>query len=145
TTQLRLVHLESRDLPSMTGMPMADMDAALALVPDAMVTARAIQSGAWSNASTWLNGHVPTANDNVFIPGGDAVTLDSITAPVHTIRLDGTLQFASPGTLRLYVDTLVVNNSGRLVISTTGAANITFTDSGPIDTMWDPTLISRGL
>jgi hypothetical protein len=139
-------NLEARDVPTAYGT------AALALVTNAAVTAQAVQSGAWSDPNTWLGRIVPAANANVLIPSLTSVTLDTTTNPVHTIRVDGTLQFATNLDTNLLVDTLVVNQTGSLVIGTPAnpiAANhhavITFTASGTIDTSWDPNLISRGL
>src|SRR5262245_39326912 len=66
--------------------PPESSDAALALVPDAQVTAQAVRSGAWSSPGTWQNSVVPTANANVLIPVGDTVTVDTTTASLHTLR-----------------------------------------------------------
>jgi hypothetical protein len=128
------------------------MTQALALVPDGAMTALAVQSGNWSDPNTWQNGTVPDANANVLVPSQTTVTLDTTSNPVHTVRVDGTLQFAANVDTNLLVDTLVVNMAGSLVIGT--AANpipanhhaaITFTSDGPIDRTWDPMALSRGL
>src|SRR5262245_20861823 len=126
--------------------------AALALVPDHDVTARAVQSGAWSSASTWQGGLVPAAGADVLIPDALTVTVDGVTNTVHTVRVDGTLQFATDRTTELRVDTLVVNEDGSLLMGTTAnpvaaavRASVTFTNTGPLDPMWDPHFLSRGL
>jgi hypothetical protein len=127
--------------------------AVLALVPDAAVTAMAIRPGLWSSPYTWREGHAPTANANVLIPLGVAVLVDNVfVAPLHTIRLDGTLIFSPHSNTGLSVDTLVVNGPGTLTIGTAAApidgahtATLTFTDSAPINTSWDPQQLSRGL
>jgi hypothetical protein len=134
-------------------VPMGDMNAALALVPNSTVTNTAVQSGSWSSPSTWKGGQVPGANANVLIPIGLAVTVDGVeTASPHTIRVDGTLQFAATKNTSLTVDTLVVNVTGTFDMGTATnpiasgvTATLTFSDNGAINTMWDPTLISRGL
>jgi hypothetical protein len=141
--QLNLELLERRDLLTMT-MPPGEMAAALALVPDSAVTDQAVRSGLWSSPSTWQNGWVPGPSDNVLIPTLDAVTVDAL-ASANTIRVDGTLRFKATASPHLFVDTMVVNMDGSLVIQTSNPATITFTDNGPIDTMWDPMLLSRGL
>jgi hypothetical protein len=134
----------------LTGL--TDMQAVLALVPNAAVTNTAVHSGAWSQASTWLGGHIPAANANVLISTGVTVTLNTSTASLHTVRVDGTLQFATNINTALTVDTLVVSDCANLIIgmaaqpiAPTVHAVITFTDAAPINTSWDPTLISRGL
>ena len=146
STKLQFESLETRDLP--TGYATA----ALALVPDAPANAVAVQSGNWSDPNTWLGGAVPDANANVVVPTLLSVTVDGTTNPVHTVRVDGTLQFATNANTDLFVDTLVVNVLGSLVIGTAAnpiavgsTAAITFTSNGPIDTVWDPNEISRGL
>src|SRR5262245_12789698 len=72
----------------------AYMMAVMNLVPDAAVTDTAVQNGAWSNPSTWQSGQLPANNANVLIPMGLSVTVDNLVAArLHTIRVDGTLQF----------------------------------------------------
>ena len=139
--------LESRELLSVDTSA-----AALALVPDSAVTAQAVHSGNWSEPGTWQNRIVPTANANVLIPSQISVTLDGTTNPLHWVRIDGTLQFAPNTDTNLIVDTVVETMNGTLQIGTATSpipavhhAGITFTSNGPINTTWDPTLVSRGL
>ena len=147
SANLHLESLEARNLLS------TDLGAAaLALVPDAAVTAQAIRGGNWSDPNTWQNGVVPAANANVLIPTQISVTVDGATNSVHWVRVDGTLQFSATADTNLLVDTLVVTMNGSLVIGTAANpipaqhhASITFTSNGPIDTTWDPNLLSRGL
>jgi hypothetical protein len=150
STKLHFDTLESREL--LTGSLSSTIASTLALVPDSAVTDRAIQNGNWSDPNTWQNGVVPGANENVLIPAQLSVSLDTTTNPVHTVRVDGTLQFANNQDTNLLVDTLVVNVGGSLVIGTASnpiaaadRAQITFTSNGPIDTVWDPNSLSRGL
>jgi hypothetical protein len=125
----------------------------LELVPDTAVTHSAIRDGAWSDRSTWKDGTAPGTGANVLIPKDRTVTLDHVgNVDLHTIRVDGKLQFASDRDTALRVDTLVVVPGGRLIIGTAKQpigvgkqARLVFTDRGPIDTKWDPTLLSRGL
>src|SRR5262249_49631239 len=115
---LQMEPLEARELLSGMNMASGEMAATLALVPDSAVTATAAGSGAWSTPATWQDGRAPTANANVLIPTGNTVTLDTATSPLHTLRVDGTLQFAAAQNTALVVDTLVVNMQGVLVIGT---------------------------
>jgi hypothetical protein len=147
SAKLQLEILESRDLLS------TDVAAAaLALVPNTAVTAQAVQSGNWSSPATWHNGLLPAANANVLIPAQVSVTIDGTTPAIHSLRIDGTLQFATNVDTNLLVDTLVVNMTGSLVIGTAANpisplhhATVTFTANGPINTVWDPNSLSRGL
>jgi hypothetical protein len=153
SSNLSVEQFEPRTLMSGMGMPTGDMDAALSLVSYAAVTNTAVQNGSWSTPSTWQGGKVPGANANVLIPTGLAVTVDrALTPSLHTIRVDGTLQFATNKTTSLSVDTLVVTATGTFDMGTAAApvaagvtATLTFTDQAAINTVWDPHLISRGL
>ncbi len=125
----------------------------LDLVPDAAVTHSAVKDGVWSDKETWTGGTPPAAGANVLIPKGITVTLDhASTISLHTVRIDGKLQFAAHRDTALRVDTLVVVPGGRLTIGTADRpiaagkqARLVFSDAGPIDTKWDPSLLSRGL
>lgn len=127
--------------------------AMLALVSPEAATHRAIHNGTWANRGTWANGKIPAAGAKVWIPRGITVTLDQVLTTAHrTIRVDGTLRFDPAQDTSLIVDTLVVAPFGRLVIGTKEqpiaadkTASIIFSDEGPIDSKWDPELLSRGL
>jgi hypothetical protein len=150
--------LESRLLLDVTlphgGNPVleAEHQAVMNLVRDDAVTHRAIASGEWDQASTWDHG-VPGAGANVLIPQGLTVTIDSVQRDaLHTLRIDGTFQFATDVNTGLVVDTIVVTPTGTLLMGTAASpvqpdveAKIIIADSGPIDTAWDPNLFSRGL
>jgi hypothetical protein len=147
--RLALEEFEPRTLLS----GMTDMQAVMNLVPDSAITDTAAVNGNWSSPSTWASGHVPAAKANVDIPMGLTVTVDTaITARLHTIRVDGSLQFATNANTSLLVDTIVVTMMGTLNIGTAASpiaaantATITFSDSAPISTSWDPLLFGRGL
>jgi hypothetical protein len=125
----------------------------LTLVPRAAATHTAVRSGPWSDPATWKDGKRPTADAAVLIPKGKTVTVDEVlSAPLHTLRVDGKLDFAPDRDTCLVADTIVVPPGGDLVVGTAQApvardrrARIVFADRGPIDTRWDPTLLSRGL
>jgi G8 domain len=136
------------DNPVLQAEHLAVMD----LVPCEAATTQAIVSGEWDNAATWDHG-IPVAESNVLIPEGMSVLIDSVLDPkLRTVRIDGELSFAPNVNTALRVDTIVVTPEGVLTIGTDAApiapnveARITFADRGPIDTTWDPNLLSRGL
>jgi hypothetical protein len=140
------------------GMPMLpfmvdEENRLMALVPSQAATNVAKSSGAWSNPATWSNGRVPTAGAKVFIPEGISVVFDSyMTQAIGTLRIDGTLAFAVDRNTQLKADTIVVSMMGALNIGTVDrpiqdnvSANVLIADNGPINTVWDPYLLSRGL
>ncbi|MBX3267822.1 MAG: fibronectin type III domain-containing protein [Acidobacteria bacterium] len=51
--------------------------------------------GNWSNPATWANAAVPTAENDVFIPSGATVVLDSATQNANDIVIDGVLEFSA--------------------------------------------------
>jgi hypothetical protein len=156
--RLSLESLEGRQLlcacgcpPGMTMTP--DMDAICDIMTSVTVTNEAVRTGNWSSPTTWQNGHVPGNNANVVIPKGLTVTVDGIERPLlHTLNVAGTLQFAPDQDTALNVDTMLVGFGGTLDIGTAATpidsnrhAVLTFTDTAPINTTWDPHEISRGL
>jgi hypothetical protein len=144
-------------MPQMSACMTGSMDNTqanvLALVPVSSVTNMVIQSGNWSNPAIWSNQQVPAAGANVWVMPGRTLTVDGVIAPsLHTIRVSGTLNFATSKNTGLSVDTIEVDPMGSFVMGTTQApiaagvtANVVFTDSGPIDRVWDPYGFSRGL
>ncbi|HEY4232082.1 MAG TPA: G8 domain-containing protein, partial [Lacipirellulaceae bacterium] len=116
------------------------------------VTNYAVRSGAWSDPSIWQGGSVPSDGAHVLIPFGVKVTVDSVLPQrIGTIRVDGTLAFATTANTELKVDTLVESDGGRFEMGTEAnpvqagvTAHLMFTDNGPIDRTWDPFGISRG-
>jgi len=134
--------------PPSSQQPHAKMD----LVPLDQVTHSAVSSGSWSTPSTWNTGSVPQAGSRVHIPEGLSVEIDGVNQePIKTVRIDGTLSFATNSDTEFKVDTLVSSRSGRLIMGSPEApiakdvvAKLTFTDDGPIDRNWDPNLVSRG-
>jgi hypothetical protein len=89
-----------------------------------------VQSGSWSNPSTWEGGTIPTPNHVVRIVHGHTVTIDDTSAVAYTIVVDGTLAFAPTVTTRLRVTNLEVM-AGEMGMGTRGVLEIG-TASAPI-------------
>ena len=125
----------------------------LNLVRLADATHTAMADGRWSAAATWRDGKIPGADANVLIPKGRTVVVDEVlSAALRTVRVDGKLDFAPDRDTGMIADTIVVPPGGELTIGTDKKpiaadkrARIIFADRGPIDTNWDPHLLSRGL
>ena len=123
------------------------------LVRYSQVTHYAVASGAWSDPNTWHDGVVPGNGARVLIPIDVEVTVDrAIPARIGTVRVDGTLSFATTANSELRVETIVVSSVGRFEMGTEAApipanisARLLITDNGPIDRVADPFGISRGL
>ena len=139
--------------PTMTPAMIAKQNQVLALVPTQSVTNRVIASGNWSDPLIWSNQQVPTTGANVWVMPGRIVTVDGAVAPnIRTIRVSGTLNFSTTASSSLNVDTIEVDPLGSIVMGTVANpipaginANVTFTDTGPINRVWDPYEWSRGL
>jgi hypothetical protein len=132
---------------------MTEMMAAQNLVPFMNVTNTAIADGNWSDPNTWMNRQVPAAGANVWIMPNVTVTVDQVfTTPINTIRVTGTLRFNPHVNTKIRVDTIVVDPEGTYMmgsqaepIDANKTALVSFTDSGPINTTWDPLSLGRGL
>jgi hypothetical protein len=131
----------------------AEAQKAFNLVPHSAATHAAVKSGLWSDPGTWSNGQVPSAGAKVLIPFGIAVNFDAVmTSAVKTLRIDGLLRFVANRDTQLMADTIVVDTKGLLYVGTADypiqdhvTARIVIADGGPIDTTWDPNLLSRGI
>lgn len=93
--------------------------------------------GNWSDTAAWMGGVVPTANDNVTIPTGCTITVDTATATALNVTIDagGTLQSPLTGTVVTNNLTVIGNvvNNGTLDFSTnadTSGAILTFGAGG---------------
>ena len=123
------------------------------LVPHAAATHVAVGSGLWSAPGTWTNGLIPSAGAKVLIPLGVTVDFDAVmNSAVKTLRIDGLLRFVADRNTQLKADTIVVDTRGLLFIGTPDnpiqnhvTARIVIANGGPIDTTWDPNLLSRGI
>ena len=57
-------------------------------------TATATGDGAWSNASTWSGGRVPSAGDSVLVAAGVTVTYDAVSdSAIACVDVAGVLRF----------------------------------------------------
>ncbi|MDZ4781847.1 MAG: G8 domain-containing protein [Planctomycetia bacterium] len=127
-------------------------DAVMHLVDVHEATHFAVQNGDWSDPATW-GGDVPNEGARVVIGEELTVTIDGyINAAMRTIRVDGTLRFATDVTTRLRVDTLVVTPKGYLEIGTAEhpvaegvVATMELGDTAPIDREMDPQALGGGL
>jgi Ca2+-binding RTX toxin-like protein len=117
------------------------------------ITHYAIHSGNWSDPGIWHDGVVPSSGARVLIPLGVEVRVNGvIPARLATIRVDGTLSFATAVNTELRVDTIVVAGTGTFEMGTAAApiqpnvtARLLITNDGPIDRTADPFGITRGL
>ena len=117
------------------------------------VTHYAVASGNWSDSSIWHDGIVPAVDARVLIPIGIEVRVDQeLAAEIATIRVDGTLSFATQVNTELRAETIIVSDVGSFVMGTaeqpieaSATARLVITDNGAINRDWDPYGISRGL
>ncbi|RBP50603.1 Ig-like domain-containing protein [Arenicella xantha] len=113
----------------------------------------AVQSGNWSSQSTWYAGRIPTDCAKVVIPVDTTVSYDiDSDVRLHTVRVDGNLNFSTSSSTRMVLDTLVVDPRGVLQIGTKAnpmpanrSAEIVIADNGDINVQHDPMLLSRGV
>ena len=127
--------------------------AAMELVERGDATHVAIGSGDWSDPNIWSNGEVPGDGAKVLIPDGVTVDYGTVSeARLFTVRVDGKIDFATDTNSQMIFDTFVVTPTGHLEIGTANDPvdpnvdiDLIVANNGPIDTNWDPMLLSRGL
>ena len=127
--------------------------AAMGLVPRDDATHVAIRDGDWNDPDTWFNGAIPGDDARVLVPEGITVNYGLVSdARLFTLRVDGTLDFATDADSQMVFDTMIVSHSGSLIIGTVDDpvgenvdVNLIVANNGPIDTDWDPMLLSRGI
>ena len=127
-------------------------EAVMALVTNDLATNTVTSSGNWSNPANWSNNRVPAANARIVVPQGMTLTVDSVMSQeFKTIRVDGTLNFATDRDTELRVETLVSTMMGRVEIGTAAnpvqsgvSARVVFIDDGEIDRTADPQQLGRG-
>jgi len=97
----------------------------------------AIRDGNWSDADTWSAGVIPGTGDRVLIPSGIAVRYDAASAArIASIRVEGSLSWATDTDTVLWVETLTSTADGILEIGTdanpvTADAEIVFHSTTP--------------
>lgn len=129
------------------------MQAALSLVVLDTVTHTAVRNGEWEDPSTWKDGKIPTLNAKVHIPEGFTVTYGLENDIRHdTVRVDGVLKFASAESSRMLLDTMVVTQTGELIIGSeknpirsNQTVDIIFSSNTDIAGKGDPMKLRRGL
>jgi hypothetical protein len=108
-------------------------------------TKTATSSGNWTSTATW-GGSLPGTDARVLIPSGITVTVDSeISTEFKSIRIEGTLKFATNVNTELRTEYLVSSMMGTLEIGTstskiaTGvSANLVFAERGGTTSSFDP-------
>lgn len=127
--------------------------AAMNLAPRGAATHVAIGNGDWFDPIIWSNGEVPGDDARVLIPDGVTVGYNEVSdARLFTVRIDGALDFATDTDSQMVFDTMVVSPTGHLIIGSEGdpvdadvSVDLIVANNGPIDTNWDPLLLSRGI
>lgn len=142
-----------KHIHDMDSSKMSEHMAAIDLVPRDEATHIAIGDGDWDDPANWHNGEVPGDDARALIPEGVHMTYDHVSeASLFTVRVDGHLDFVPYTDSQMVVDTLIITPGGKLTIGTEDdpvepdvSVDIIFANNGPIDTDWDPTLLSRGM
>ncbi|MBQ4805807.1 carbohydrate-binding protein [Aquimarina sp. MMG015] len=97
-----------------------------------LVTIRPVQSGLWTQASTWPNGNLPTANDDIVVPPGITLTMVG-TCRAKNITVQGKLgavNYQSPGAwIDLEAQSIMVANGGYMEVGTENQPY--YADKGP--------------
>lgn len=132
---------------------MAEHQAVLNLVPLAAMNRQVVNSGAWSNPTTWNGGILPKSGENIYVASDKSLVVDiESNLSYKTLRVDGSIKFSSANNVGIKVDTFVVTESGTLEIGSEAAripasnrVKILIANNGPINRNWDPSNISRGI
>ena len=115
-----------------------------------------VESGLWSEAGTWGGAGVPGIGDDITIGVGETVTLDTATASIGALTVNGLLVAEQGTDVAITAASITIGSSGELRIGTsvapyTNAATITLTGARSThterddDTGLDNDGISRGL
>ncbi|MDA1053417.1 MAG: Ig-like domain-containing protein [Planctomycetota bacterium] len=129
-----------------------EKEAVFDLVRHEDATSIVVQDGAWSDPATWLDGEVPADGAKVLITEDRTVVYDVVSdVRIDTLRVDGTLRFATDVDTKLVVDTLVSTPGSVFQIGTTEnsveadvTARIVFAGQAPIDAADDPQQLGLG-
>ena len=125
----------------------------LDLVPRDRATHVAVKNGDWFDPSTWQNRQVPGNDADVLIPQERDVWYGRESeARLDTLRVDGSLRFASQNNTKMLIDTFAVAPQGSLMIGSENSpveankkTQIIFTSDTAIDPTSDRLQFGRGL
>ena len=114
-------------------------------------TKTAAQSGNWTNAATW-GGGLPETDARILIPEGITVTVDSeILTAFKSLRIDGTLKFATTVNTELRVEYIISTMRSQVEIGTADnpiapnvKAKIVFAERGGTSPSEDPQRFAPG-
>ncbi len=89
-----------------------EMEAMFDLVKYVNITHSTVQSGAWSDPATWGGvDNIPLTEARVLVKAGHVVTVDGVfNENYRTIRVDGTLRFATNKNTSIKVQTMIINH-----------------------------------
>lgn len=135
------------------GSKASEHEAAMGLAERGDATHVAIGDGDWFDPNIWSNGQVPNDGARVLIPDGVSVDYGAVSdVRLFTVRVDGNLEFKTDVDSRMVFDTFLIDATGQLTIGTADepveaetSIDLVVANNGPIDTAWDPLLLSRGL
>ena len=100
----------------MSDKRMAEHMTVMELVSHKKVTLASVRSGDWSNPATW-GGQLPSVGERILIDEGHQVTVDKVmNTSFRTIRVDGSLTFATHVNTELHVDTMLVNYGAEFIM-----------------------------
>lgn len=119
----------------------------------------AVKTGAWHDANTWSGSGIPGPGDDVLVPvlcNGAAcrVTVQrQEPAAIRYLKVEGEFRQWVHSSTRLKVETIYIASGATFRIGAGGpnhvksnvTAEVVFTGSGAIDTIWDPKQLTRGL
>ena len=114
-------------------------------------TKTSVASGSWSNPAIWSGNVLPTASDIVVIDSGHTVTFDSNAGAADCLGIKGTLAFRTDINTSIQVGTILVHDTGHLIVGTTSSpinpsvtAEIVIANK-PLDLANDPGQYGTGL
>ena len=85
-------------------------------------TISSVQSGLWSDPTTWSSPKVPSMGDRVSVTNGTVVTYDTVSdVALECVGVDGRLVFTTGTPTRMKVATVLVRESGALEIGSEAA------------------------
>ncbi|MBV1862554.1 MAG: G8 domain-containing protein [Nannocystaceae bacterium] len=140
-----------RGAPHDPGM-LEEHETAMGLLDPDDATHTAVQSGSWSDPTTWSAGTVPGDGADVYIPVEVVVTY-ALTSEsrLHYVFVQGELEVATDVSTSMWLDTLIAGPTSTFSVGTLDnpveegvSAEFVVVDGAPIDLENDPIQISRG-